>query len=114
MSFGGLLRLMASTTCLESPAILISLMPSLRTWFIPCQSAKNSAWLLEAYPRPQAKDSLIEPLGSRSIPPPPALPGLPFEAPSNRSHQSSNDDLHLRNSCSGKRISQFLILGGMI
>ena len=62
--------------CLESPIITILLMPILAMISIPCISASHYALLLDFFPNPQAKESIIFPPGSKIIPPPPASPAF--------------------------------------
>jgi len=51
---------------------------SLRPW----KRVKASTWMLDAMPKPHAKLWILMPFGFNMTPPAPALPGLPFAAPS--------------------------------
>jgi hypothetical protein len=76
--------IMACIIILESPMIVKSWILSLIAWCRPCQRARASALLLDSMPRPIAKRVAITSVRFSIMPPPPAWPGFPFEAPSKK------------------------------
>ena len=99
---------------LESPNIMIWCIPLERAIFKPCHNPQNSATLLDSIPSPQANLLSVIPSAELIIPPAPARPGFPFEAPSKKRLGTFRDDFQRLKSESSSRISHCSVLGAIL
>ena len=99
---------------LESPKTMILCIPLDRAIFKPCHKPQNSATLLDSIPSPQANLLRVIPSAELIIPPAPARPGFPFEAPSKKRLGSFRDDFQRLKSESSSRTSHCYVLGAIL